>query len=102
MNTSPGTKHPFPNELAHPNVKADKLKWGIHVAKAIWSAANSTNAPNAFFKKRIAYENSLKVAFGQQDANKYKPFLGINPKDKAGQGITAIDVRPQNYAPKLL
>src|SRR3990167_5280385 len=102
MNTFPGTKHPFPNELAHPNVKADKLKWGIHVAKAIWSAANSTNAPNAFFKKRIAYENSLKVAFGQQDTSKWKPYLGINPKDKAGQWITAIDWRSKNYATKLL
>jgi hypothetical protein len=101
MDTQNLGKFPFPNELAHPRIKADKFKWGIPLAKAIWSAAQSNNGPNAFYKKRLSYEKALKLAFGEQDENKYKPFLGISPKEEKNW-VTAIDWKNKNYATKII
>lgn len=92
---------PFPNELAHPDKKA-KPKWGLSVAKAIWSAAKSSNGPNAFYKRRRAYENALKLALGDQDTSKYKPPLGINPKDKDSEWVRSILWDNKNYASKIV
>lgn len=92
----------FPNELAHPKVKEDKRKWGLPLAKAIWSAAKSSNGPNAFYKKRRQYEKNLKLAFGEQDTAKYKKALGVNPKDETISWVKSILWDNKNYSTKVV
>jgi hypothetical protein len=90
MRSTDNNVHPFPNELSHPRVKADKIKWGLPLAKAIWSSY-LVSGFNSIFGDPVVYEKYLQYAFGQQTTNYNQQkapgdekIAGYVPKFKTG------------------
>lgn len=93
------TSHPFPSEFLHPKVKADKKKFGLPVAKAIYYN-NVKNGPSLFYNDRELYESYIRYALGDQDVSQYKPLLGINPHKSKGTFLKMVRWQIKNYATK--
>lgn len=88
----------FPRHDISPEKKAKK-EWGAQAAKAIWFH-NDQFAPAIFYNDRDLYDTYIKYAFGQQDENKYKPMLGINPQNAAQSFLGGIRWQIKNFATK--
>lgn len=91
----------FPNPLAHPKIKADKEKWGIPLARAIWTAYQQSDFRN-LFGDTYTYEQYLKYAFGDQDKTKYQYSTDGNPTDKFKGFTPRIKDDIKNYATKRI
>ncbi len=91
----------FPNPLAHPKVKADKKKWGLPLAWAIYTNYQMTGY-KTLFGDSVVYDNYLSYAFGEQDKSKYAPGTDGDPKDVFHQFIPRIKDDIKNYASKRI
>lgn len=95
-NTVPTT---FPDDYAHPKVKAGKA-WGLQAARAI-NANNKMTNNKVFFNNKDEMKIWLEYAFGKQDISQYNPKASVDPKDKSAfkpKNRYAYEIK--NYATK--
>lgn len=95
-----GTKTPFPSDFVSPKVK-ESDGYGLQYARAIYySSISRANA--LFYNDRRLFEKYVNYAIGEQDENKYKPLLKINPSQSSTSWTGAMNWAVKNYATKRL
>ena len=90
----------FPDHNIAPKKKAEK-PWGLASAKAIYFA-NEAYGPATFYNDRELYAEYIRYAFGENDPAKYKPKLGINPRNADRSFLGGISWEIKNFATKRI
>lgn len=94
------TRTPFPSDFVSPKIK-DNDDYGLTLARAIYySSVSRSNA--LFYNDRRLFEEYVRYAVGEQDENKYKPLLKINPSQSNTSWTGAMNWAVKNYATKRL
>jgi len=94
------TKTPFPSDFVSPEIKVNNA-YGLTLARAIYySSVSRSNA--LFYNDRRMFEEYVRYAIGEQDENKYKPLLKINPNQSNTSWVGAMNWAIKNYATKRL
>jgi hypothetical protein len=95
-----GTRTPFPSDFVASNVKKQD-NYGLQLARAIYySSISRSNA--LFYNDRALFEKYVQYSIGEQDEDKYKPLLKINPSQSNTSWTGSMNWAVKNYATKRL